>query len=227
MLGNVAHQWRQPLSLISSTATGSKLEKEMNLLSDQEFYIRMDNINNSAQYLSQTIDTFRSFFDPTNSKKLEFDIANTMKKTLKLVSSQFVSKEIKIIQNIQNYKLLSLENELMQVLINILNNSRDILINVNNQKRLIFIDTYRKEKLVYIEILDNGGGIDEEIINRIFEPYFTTKHQSQGTGIGLYMSQDIIKNHLNGDIIVTNESYTYENIEYKGAKFKISILVDN
>lgn len=227
MLGNVAHQWRQPLSLISSTATGSKLEKELNLLSDEDFYLRMDNINNSAQFLSQTIDTFRSFFNPSNSKKMKFDIANTIEKTLNLISSQFVSKDITIIQNIKNFKIISSENELIQVLVNILNNSRDVLIQINNQKRLIFINTFRKENLLYIEILDNGGGVDKEIINRIFEPYFTTKHQSQGTGIGLYMSQDIIKNHLNGNIIVSNESFTHDNIKYMGAKFTITILLDD
>jgi C4-dicarboxylate-specific signal transduction histidine kinase len=227
MLGNIAHQWRQPLSTISTAATGAKLQKEMNCLSDEQLNSSLTTINESAQYLSRTIDDFRGFFNPSNTKEVEFKIADTINKALNLVSSQFVSKEIDIIQNIENLKLISLENELIQVLVNVLNNSRDILIKGDTQKRLIFINTYRKEKLMYIEILDNGGGIDKKIINKIFEPYFTTKHQSQGTGIGLYMSQDIIKNHLKGDIIATNESYTYDNIEYKCAKFTISILLND
>ena len=88
---------------------------------------------------------------------------------------------------------------------------------------MIFIEAYQKNNHVYIKIKDNAGGIPENIIDRVFEPYFTTKHQAQGTGIGLYMSEEIIRNHLNGTLIVENETYQYDGIEYNGAKFIIKI----
>jgi PAS domain S-box-containing protein len=225
MIGNIAHQWRQPLSTISTAATGAKLQKEMNILSDDNFNYTMDSINESAQYLSQTIDDFRGFFDIKNSVKNEFKITNTIKKTLNLVSSQFTAKEIEIIQNIEDVSIISLENELIQVFINILNNSRDALIKIDNQKKLIFINAYVKNKKLTIEIKDNAKGIPEDIITRVFEPYFTTKHKSQGTGIGLYMSESIVTTHLDGIIIAKNETYNYKDIKYTGAMFVITIPI--
>jgi signal transduction histidine kinase len=226
MLANIAHQWRQPLSAISTAATGVKLQKEINCLTDKDFDSALTSINSSAQYLSHTIDDFRNFFNPNNSKVQEFNITKTFNKILSILSAQFIAKKIEIIKNIENIKLSSIENELMQVLINILNNSRDVLEKIEDQKRLIFIDSYKNQKNLIIEIKDNAKGISEEIIDRIFEPYFTTKHKSQGTGIGLYMSKSIIEKHLNGTITVTNTTYTYENTKYKGAKFTIEIPIE-
>jgi signal transduction histidine kinase len=226
MLGNIAHQWRQPLSVISISSTGAKLQKEMNCLSDEQLNSALTVINASAQYLSQTIEDFRSFFNPNNNKEKKFNISDAISKTLQLVSSQFIAKEIQVIQNIEDYELISIQNEMVQVLINILNNARDVLLIKENQKKLIFIDTYKKDNISYIKILDNGGGIEESIINRIFEPYFTTKHQYQGTGIGLYMSEEIIHKHLHGNLSVSNEKFTFEGIKYTGAAFIIEIITD-
>ena len=225
MLGNIAHQWRQPLSTISTAATGAKLLKEMNILTDEDFNKSMDGINDASQYLSQTIDVFRGFFAPL-SKEKEFYISEALSKTLNLVSAQFIDREIEIIENIESYQLVTLENELIQVLINIFNNAKDALLKKENQRRLIFINTYRKKDISYIEILDNAGGIEENIINKVFEPYFTTKHQSQGTGIGLYMSEEIVRTYLHGNLLVSNETFFYEDIEYIGAKFTIEIMDD-
>lgn len=223
MLGNIAHQWRQPLSRISTSATGMKLQKEMDVLSDDDFNHTMDSINESAQYLSQTIDDFRGFFNPSNHSIKENEISSIVMKSLKLIDSQFTTNDIEIVKDIQNYKLLTIENELTQVLINILNNARDVLIAQPEIKKLIFINTYQKNNISYIEIIDNAGGINSNIIDRVFEPYFTTKHQSNGTGIGLYMSHDIVNNHLNGSLNVSNEDYIYKGKNYKGAKFTIKI----
>ena len=223
MLGNIAHQWRQPLSTISTGATGAKLQKEMNLLSDKDFNNTMDSINSSAQYLSETIEDFSSFFDMKNNVKTKFLISDAIGKTLNLISSQFTAKQILIIKNIEDISVESIENELIQVLVNILNNSRDALLKVDDQKRFIFIDVFEKENKLVIEIKDNANGISNDILDRIFEPYFTTKHKSQGTGIGLYMSKNIINTYLEGSITVENEIFDYDGIEYKGASFTISI----
>ncbi|KAB7885040.1 sensor histidine kinase [Poseidonibacter ostreae] len=226
MLGNIAHQWRQPLSVISTAATGIKLHKEMEVLEDKDLYRAMDSINDSAQYLSQTIEDFRGFLDPNNRKIEEIDISNTIDKVLNMIGSQFIANEIKIIKNIQNITIESIENEFIQVLINILNNAKDALLEKEDGDKLIIINTYKKDNVLCVEIIDNAGGIKEHIIEKIFEPYFTTKHQSVGTGIGLYMSHDIITTHLNGEISVSNNEYTYESVKYIGAKFSIELSLN-
>ena len=113
------------------------------------------------------------------------------------------------------------ETELIQVLINILNNAKDALEFSPNEEKLIFIDIFKKDDKAIIEINDNAGGIDENIIDKVFEPYFTTKHQSQGTGIGLYMCKEILNKHMNGTITISNVIFEYENQPYKGTLAKI------
>ncbi|QKJ22130.1 PAS domain-containing protein [Poseidonibacter lekithochrous] len=222
MLGNIAHQWRQPLSLISTLSTGMKLKKELDVLSSDEFYEAMDNINNTTQFLSQTIDDFRKFFQH-NKDKTEFLINDVFDKTLKIVSAQFTNHDILIIKDISDTQVLALENELLQVLINILNNARDALLEKREDKRLIFINVYEEKEDLIIKIKDNASGIPLDIIDKVFEPYFSTKHQQQGTGIGLYMSEEIVTKHLDGKIEVENVEYSYESEEYKGAEFTISL----
>ena len=220
MIGNIAHQWRQPLSSISISASGAKFQKEMGILTDDIFYNLMDTINNKTQYLSQTIDDFRNFYKPDKTKNI-FTTKSIYEKTIKLVSTQFLSKQIQINDNIQDIQVFSIENELIQVLINVLNNVQDAFEKKEYKEKFVSIDMYTKDTKVYIEILDNAGGVPEKIIDRIFEPYFTTKHKSQGTGIGLYMSEEIINKHLGGDIYVENKEFTHKNIKYKGALFTI------
>jgi signal transduction histidine kinase len=223
MIGNIAHQWRQPLSTITTAATGMKLQKEFGEFNDEIFYDSVDKINASAQHLSKTIDDFRNFFSP-NKTKTQFDLKNTFSTALDLISAQFNAKEIKIIKHIENIQLNTYENELIQALINILNNARDELIKLPNSiERLIFIDTYIEDGNVIIEIKDSAGGVPSDIIDRIFEPYFTTKHKSNGTGIGLYMTEEILVKHLKADIEVYNQEYKYNDKFYKGAVFKITI----
>ncbi len=227
MLGNIAHQWRQPLSAISSIATGTKIQKEINCLSDKDLISSLDNINHTVQYLSETIEDFRNFFNPNNGGLSEFDVELIIDKTLKLMSSQLSKNETEVILNVENYRLLSYENELIQVLINILNNARDALLKKeDNERKLIFINAYKKENRYCIEMLDSAGGVHKDILERIFEPYFTTKHQSQGTGIGLYMSEEIVKKHLHGTLSVKNENYEYGNEKFQGAKFSIQIPIN-
>jgi signal transduction histidine kinase len=224
MLENIAHQWRQPLSLISTAATGAKIKKDFGTLSDNDFYETMDMINNSTQHLSTTIDDFRNFFN--NDKDVSnFNINQPIEKVLSLINSKLKNRNINVIKNTQDVEVTALINEFIQVLINIINNSLDAFEEHNLEKKFIFIDLYKDNNSLILKIKDNAGGIKEELLNRIFEPYFTTKHKSQGTGIGLYMSMEIIKKHMNGDINVSNEEYIYDNIKCKGAQFKIEIPI--
>ncbi|WP_152057502.1 sensor histidine kinase [Aliarcobacter butzleri] len=221
MIGNIAHQWRQPLSIITTATSGMVLQKQMGVLTDEFFFEASDRINHSAQYLSETIDDFRNFFIP-NKEKSKVNLLEVFKKTLDLISAQFNSKDIKIIKNIETIEFESYENELIQALINILNNSRDELIKKDGE-RFIFVDAFEKDNFINIIIKDNAGGVIKENLNKIFEPYFTTKYKSQGTGIGLYMTEEIITKHLNGTICVENVEFTYNEKEYFGAEFTIRI----
>ncbi len=226
MIGNIAHQWRQPLSSISTSATGMKLQKELNILEDKFLIEGLEQINNSVQYLSTTIDDFRNFYKPDKNKK-EFRILETINKVINLIDLQFRSNGITIIKNGQDVKINSFENELIQVLINILNNARDELIKKDKDyEKLIFIDVLKNQKNLLVQIKDNAGGIPKNIITRIFEPYFTTKNQSQGTGIGLYMSREIISKSMNGEINTKNVTFEYEGKSYEGALFEIIIPID-
>ena len=219
MLENIAHQWRQPLSTISVVASGIKLKKELNILNDEELDDALKHIKNATQYLSNIIEDFRNFFSKDKISS-NINIRSTINKTIDLVSSTFAKEGITLVRNIQDINFASFENELIQVLMNILINAKDALENKQSQK-LIIIKVKQHKNNIIITIKDNAGGINEDIIDKIFEPYFTTKHQFNGTGIGLYMSKLISEKHLDGEIIVRNVSFEFNNTIYQGALFKI------
>ena len=216
MLGNIAHQWRQPLSLITTASSGLKFQKEMDMLDDKIFYESLDNIMNSATYLSKTIDDFRNFLKNDKSETI-FNIKDSFEKVFKLINAQFKNHEITIINDIEDVNIHGLENEFIQALINILNNAKDALIEKKSLK-LILITAQKQEDSLLISIVDNGGGIDENILNKVCEPYFTTKHQSKGTGIGLYMTEEIITKHMNGKFLIKNKEFEFKNESYKGVE---------
>ena len=137
MLGNIAHQWRQPLSVITTVATGMKLQKEFDSLDDETFEKSIDNITNSALYLSDTIEDFRNFFR-TDKTEIHFSIADAFEKVFKLTNAQFKNYEINFVKDINDFEIFGFENEFIQALINILNNSKDALEN-KEYKKLIFI----------------------------------------------------------------------------------------
>ena len=145
-------------------------------------------------------------------------------KQIALIQHLIKENNIYLIKKIEKLEILNYENEILQVLINIVNNAKDEFKKDDNKLiGYVFIDLYKEDESLIIKIKDNAGGINEEIIDRIFEPYFTTKHQSKGTGIGLYMSEEIILKHINGTIKVSNEKYTYLDKESFGACFEITI----
>ena len=226
MIENIAHQWRQPLSVITTIASSLKLKREYGIIEEKDYDESIDHILDTANYLSNTIDDFRYYFSPNKEKDL-FNTKFLLNRCVKIVSIDFFNKHIKIIDNIEELMIYSYENELLQVIINILNNAKDELIKVEKeQNRIIFIDLYKEQNNLIIKIKDNAGGIKKEIMNRIFEPYFTTKHKSNGTGIGLYMCEEIIVKHIKGKIKVSNEEYIFEDKNFTGALFEISIPIE-
>ncbi|WP_417333278.1 ATP-binding protein [Halarcobacter sp.] len=224
VLENIAHQWRQPLSTISSASTGIKLQHELGVLKDEMFFESLDIINNSSQFLSKTIDDFRSFFKPDQEKQY-FNFDDVFEKVKMIINSKFKTEEIELIKTSDETEVLNYSNALIQVLINIFNNSKDAFIENNIDKRVIFIDAYKEKDNLIIKIKDNAGGISKDIIDKVFEPYFTTKHKTHGTGIGLYMCEEIVTKHMQGKIEVQNEEFTFEKNIYKGTLFTIELAL--
>ena len=220
MLENIAHQWRQPLSLISSTATSLELKTELDISTKDESINNLRKINTTTQYLSQTIEDFRNFFKQDKEKN-SFYILNNIKRNLNLLEKTLNNNNIQIVFELEeDTKIRSYENEFTQAILNVFTNAIDALLNKEND-RFIFVKCKRFEQSFEISIKDNAGGIKENILESIFEPYFTTKHKAQGTGIGLYMTHQIIEKNMNGSVGVKNKEFTYCNKKYLGAEFTI------
>jgi len=223
MIGNIAHQWRQPLSIIGAASSSMELQKKLGILDDDIFYKSCNTINKNLKYLSQTIDDFRDFIKDDRIKQ-EFKIQDMIDSFLVLNESVISNHKINIILNIEeNLIINSYKNELIQCLLNIFNNSIDAFSKKSIEEKYIFISIQKIKNSINISIKDNADGINKNIINKIFEPYFTTKHQSQGTGLGLHMTHKLITEGMNGNIEVKNETYNYHNKIYKGANFIITL----
>ena len=227
MMSNIAHQWRQPLSMISTVATGTKIQKEFGTLADEELVQNMDLINKNAQYLSETINDFRNFIKGDRKIK-NYDLSTTINNFLHIIESTIKKDSINIILDLEkDIKIDGYPNELIQCLINIFNNAKDALEEIKQENPLIFISTALQNNIITISIKDNAGGIPQNIITKIYDPYFTTKHKSQGTGLGLHMTYKLIDEGMHGKIEAQNVEFEYENRIYKGAEFIISLNLNN
>jgi len=223
MIGNIAHQWRQPLSVISTGVTGMQLQKEYELLDDKQFNKTCDMINENAQYLSKTIDDFKNFIQGDRKRHI-FNILDSLKTFTHLVEGSIKENNIEIILNVdKDLAIESYENELAQCFINIFNNSKDALKDKKIKDKLIIFTCYTKKNTVIIDIQDNAEGISDDIIEKVFEPYFTTKHKSQGTGLGLNMTYKLIVDGMNGNITVENKEFIHNKLKYNGALFQITL----
>lgn len=228
MLENIAHQWRQPLSTITTASTGLKLQHELKQLNPERMVKSLDAITNSSQYLSSTIDVFIKFSKPDN-KKVRFNISQTILDSCNIIKSNYNENKIELIILLdEEINYLGYKIELTRVFINLFNNAKDALLenNIKNKVVKILLKKCDKEECIYISILDNAGGVKENLKEKIFDPYFTTKHKSQGTGIGLYMSHEIISNHFEGELSVKNKQLTYNHKKYRGANFIIKLPLE-
>ena len=222
MIGNIAHQWRQPLSVISTGVTGMQVEKEYGMLDDEQFEKTCTSIYQNAIYLSKTIDDFRNYIKG-DSVKEKFSINDEIDTFLTLVDATIKFYDLHIVLDVQkNIQIDGYKNELLQVLINLFNNAKDAFLeNEKIEDRYVFLSVKAKKDILELTIKDNAGGISKDIEKKIFEPYFTTKHKSQGTGLGLYMTYNLIQKSMNGSISVDTLEYFHNDIKYKGAQFTI------
>ncbi len=219
MLESIAHQWRQPLSVITTAASGTKMQNELNVLSDESLNTNLNLIVKSAKHLSTTIDDFRNFYKKDVDVKY-FDLKKSVQSALDLVSSKLYNRSIKVETNVSDITILGFENELIQVFMNIINNSIDVLEEKVIEKKVIKIETITEDEEIVLYFMDNGGGIEESIIDKIFDHKFTTKGDKNGTGIGLYMSKLIVEKSK-GTIEASNIQFIYKGKSYKGACFSI------
>ena len=213
MISMIAHQWRQPLATISSLSIGMNLQARLDTLDIEETIKLTSNITEQSQFLSTTIDDFREFFRPKREKK-ETNFNEIVQSVLNIIEIPIKTRNIQIIKNLNaKNNFNTYPNEVKQVVLNLIKNAEDALTENDCEDPYIKISTYELEDKNILEVEDNGGGIPEKIKEKIFEPYFSTKMQKDGTGLGLYMSKSIIEEHCNGKLTFFNSD--------EGAIFKI------
>jgi len=217
MLSNIAHQWRQPLNELAIMVQTLRLEYDDKLLDGERIDAFSDDSMKTIRHMSQTINTFRDFFKQNRAVQ-QFDLSIAIMATADLLQASLQAAGISLTLDLQPGCLLQGQpNDLSQVVLNLCNNARDILQARAVHDPVIRVTSQRVQGGVEIRIEDNGGGIADEVIDKIFDPYFTTKHKSQGTGLGLYISKKVIEGSFNGTIDVNSTS--------RGACFRIVIPV--
>lgn len=203
MISNIAHQWRQPLNALSLIVQNLNFLYKGQLLNDEQMERAMEKIKILTNSMSQTIDDFRNFFKPEKVKR-DFIVKNTVKKALKIIDASFENLNIeidssKVELDTQAY---GYENEFSQVLVNVLINAKDAIKENEIAEPKIIIELVENDNMIDLIVKDNAGGIPEDVISKVFDPYFSTKEK--GTGIGLYMSKIIIEKNMQGHISIKN-----------------------
>ncbi|MEA3227556.1 MAG: FIST N-terminal domain-containing protein, partial [Campylobacterota bacterium] len=219
MMSMIAHQWRQPLSAISSTSASLELKAALNKLDNDIVNEHAKRISLYSQHLSETINDFRNFFKPVK-EEVETNFTEIVNSVLKIVQVSLENKNIEVILDLKSEdRFKSYPNELKQVVLNLLKNAEDALLGNSTEKPLVKISTFREDENLILEVSDNGGGISQEIIEKIFDPYFSTRLEKNGTGLGLYMSKIIIEDHCHSKLIAFNRG--------DGAVFQIKTSVNS
>ena len=215
MIEQIAHQWRQPLNTLALINNDIFFKVKLNKSDEIDFDEAQKHINESLQYMSQTINDFRDYFH-NSGEKVDVAMDELMKTAFAL--NDAIMKFAKIRCTLESDKGITLhtaKSELLQVFMNLLKNAHDIIIERKIENPCIKAKILRKDEWIHITVEDNAGGIDENIIGKIFEPYFTSRSSNKGTGIGLYMSRTIVEEHLHGTLCVENTA--------EGARFIISL----
>lgn len=204
MIGMIAHQWRQPLSSISTLAGNLQVYLDLDMFDKNQFTELLNDINAHAQYLSNTINDFRHFFKPDNPKDKVL-MTQIIEDTLGIIGKSLEYKNIALIKDYSFFTpILTYPNELMQVFLNLIKNASDAFIDKEILVPQIIIRGFETNDYVQVDVYDNAGGIPENIIDKIFDPYFSTKGPGIGTGLGLYMSRTIVQEHCRGQLFAYN-----------------------
>ena len=211
MISMIAHQWRQPLTGIGMTTNNMLLDIELEDIEPKRMKDSLEIVNKQVEYLSHTIDDFKNFFKP-DKKPEEIDLSGTLDDSLIVIDSTLKNNSVMLDKEYaDNVKVITMKNDLKQIILNLVKNAMDAYLEHDIKDRNIKIKTISEVKFVKIIISDNAGGIPEKIIDKIFDAYFSTKDEKNGTGLGLYMSKMIVENHMNGnlDVVSKNSSTTF------------------
>ena len=205
MLQNIAHQWRQPLGSLMMIIQSFESKFHAGKLNETFISSRVSDAQLLSKNMSETLEDFRTFFNPNRAKKA-FNIKEVIQKAIDLSKYQLEKEEILLsLRMKEDLEVFGFKNELIHVLLNLINNSKDVLATKTQlSKRIIYIIAKQTKEAIFIRVIDNGGGIKSDIITKVFDPYFTTKHKSVGTGIGLYMSKQMVEKHMHGNISAKN-----------------------
>ena len=215
MISMIAHQWRQPISVIAMDANNILADIELEMVEEKSLRSTSEDIITQTQELSKTIDDFRNFFRPEKDAQ-EVIVKELFDDALGVIGKSLDNNQIAFILNLdENKKITTYTRELMQVFINIIKNAKEALIEKKIENKKITVYTSEDEENLKLRICDNAGGINEEIMEKIFNPYFSTKGEKNGTGLGLYMSKTIVDKHLQGSLTVENDD--------EGACFEIVV----
>jgi C4-dicarboxylate-specific signal transduction histidine kinase len=205
MIGNIAHQWRQPLAINNTLLSILKEKAQMEMLEKTEMIEKIEEMEKNLQYMSKTIDDFMRFYHPAKKKTI-FNVSSVISDALGIMKPILHKSDIGLRFTPCNHAFVrGYMNEYIQVVISILTNAKDILIERKITDPVVTMSLTVAHAKVTLHIRDNAGGIDEENIQRIFDPYFTTKHKSMGTGLGLYLSKMIIEKNMQGSLHVEND----------------------
>ena len=197
LLSMIAHQWRQPLTAISAASENLKLKNLLNKIDNNTIDIATNDINKYTNYLSNTINDFKNFYK-TNKSIEKTSLNEMLEKSLNIIEDAIYFKNIKIIKNLNSISPINTyKSEVTQVILSLLQNAENVLIEKQIVNPFIKIKTFEDKKYLYLQVIDNGGGIPENILDKIFDPYFSTKHEKNGTGLGLYFAKSIIENNCN------------------------------
>lgn len=214
MISIIAHQWKQPLAAIGSSIAKYEIKRDLNKdITQDEIDMIFKDIAEQVEFASNTVDNFRYFFNP-NQQVVSVDLNGTIKVALTLLNSLIIKESIQIVEEINlDTKINTFQSDLIQVLINLLKNAIEQF--KTQENKIIKIVGYESDGYSIIEIIDNAGGIKSDIIQKIFDKYFSTKDSSEGTGLGLYLCKNIIEDKCKGTISVDNI--------FNGAKFKLKL----
>ena len=215
MISMIAHQWRQPLSQLSGILMELETTTRFKKVDNDYILNAIDKSDKMIEFMSNTIDDFRNFYKP-DKKKEDFYVSDACKKAINIIDATLENLGINLILDIkEDKKIFGYPTEFSQVILNIISNAKDVLIEKNIKNPKIEINIESKGILSIISIKDNAGGIEEKNLEQIFDPYYSTKDSSKGTGLGLYISKLIIERNMGGDLSVSNNS--------EGAVFKIVV----
>lgn len=215
MISMIAHQWRQPLSQLSGILMELETTTRFKKVDEKYILNAIEKSDKMIEFMSNTIDDFRNFYKP-DKKKEDFLVSNACKKAINIIDATLENLGIELSLNIKEDKsIYGYPTEFAQVILNIISNAKDVLVEKNIKNPKIGLNIESKGVLSIITIKDNAGGIGEKNLELIFDPYYSTKDSSKGTGLGLYISKLIIERNMGGELSVYNDE--------EGAVFKIVI----